>query len=291
MRNKDLLKRISTVLLIILVIFGMLFTSMVYTFASIPSNQSATASSGLSIEDGDTSENEEASSEDEDSTEKAEAESKEDGKVDSDSGDGSKSEASKGDSKENSSTSVEEAADEDSEKVTKTDINAFDPYYFANHLSSKYIKANSYDLTCFTSPVTVARAVATYNQNKQSEFSVTESFIAGVEYRIAVYDVDEDSDYYVAKPNVNIGSDEYKLYDVYCGYNTDQGEKIDAVYENGILYIPKKAVDDPSNKYELNEENIPLEIQTSYYAKGGVNTEDGEVSYAKEIPIQVTDEN
>lgn len=294
MRSKNLLKKISTILLIVLIIFGMLFTSLVYTFASVPSNTAGSStsisqeSSDVNISDGDSTEAEENTSKEERSSEEADKSDKEETTEAENTGESSEK-ASSGENKESSPEVTEEGESED--KVTKTDINAFDPYYFSKHLSDKYVKADSFDLSCFTYPVSVARGVATYNQDKQSEFKVTENFIAGIEYRIAIYDVDEDSDYYVAKPDVNIGNEDYQIYDVYCGYNNDQGEKVNAIYEDGILYIPKKAIDKPSNEYGLNEDGITLAIQTSYYLKGGINTEDDQASYSKDIPIQITGED
>ena len=99
-------------------------------------------------------------------------------------------------------------------------------------------------------------------------------------YQMPVYNIDDNSNYYVAIPNVNKFNNKFKAYDLVVAYNNDMAELISGwKYEKGILYIPKSAIDNPKNQYETPEGEL-LAIQLNY-AIGD------DMDFTKRIPVQI----
>lgn len=163
----------------------------------------------------------------------------------------------------------------------QADYLSYDPLYFAKYLNKKYVDVEEVEMSRFVNVVTAARGVATYNIRKQSDFEVTETnFLAGMNYEMPVYDLDDNSKYYVAIPNVNKFNGNFKAYDLMLTYNNDNGENIKGwKYEKGILYIPKSAVDNPKNREDISE-TAKLAIQLNY-AIGS------DMDFSKKIPVQI----
>ncbi|MBQ6621500.1 MAG: hypothetical protein IJH75_01535 [Mogibacterium sp.] len=170
------------------------------------------------------------------------------------------------------------------------DETLYDICYLMRHADRAYVDtADGIPFQAMVQPVTAARGVATYNAKKQKAFDVTEqNFIASMAYDVPVYDIDEDSRYYVAVPDVNPGSKTFGSYDVVLTYNNNNGETIPGYhYKDGVLYIPKSAVDDPQNEAELITPS-PLAMQINYYFKGGVDADrEGNADFSKKIPVQI----
>ena len=178
--------------------------------------------------------------------------------------------------------------DADVEPISKkvSDETMYTPLYLLKHGNSKYLDTSKIDLRTLAKPVTVARGIATYNYDKQKEWKYTANSLASMYYEVPVYDVDKESDYYVAIPNVALNNKEIGTYDFVLGYNNDYGESIDDyVYDDNIVYIKKSVVDHPKNEHALNSDDVVLAMQLNYYFKG---TETGEDDmFSKTIPVHV----
>lgn len=183
--------------------------------------------------------------------------------------------------------------DEDAEvrpiKNSISDETTYSAIYLLNHGNSRYIDTSKIDLRKLAQPVTIARGIATYNYDRQKEWEYNANSIASMYYEVPVYDIDKDSDYYVAIPNVNLNSKEIGTYDFVLGYNNDYGESIsDCVYDDNIAYIPKDVVDHPKNEHALNSDDVILAMQLNYYFKGTENGEDD--MFSKTIPVHILSE-
>lgn len=165
--------------------------------------------------------------------------------------------------------------------ASKSDYLSYDPLYIAEYGDPAYIDTSNIDMISFYDIVCAARGVATYNIRKQSDFKLTENnYIAGLTYQMPVYDVDKNSKYYVALPDVNKLNKEFRSYDLILAYNNDYGEKISGYhYSKGILYIPKTAVDAPQNNHSVPDA-APVAVQLNY----AVGTD---MDLSKTIPVQV----
>lgn len=191
-------------------------------------------------------------------------------------------------------TSIEEMAEEElngeapepeteNEKFSSSiDGLAFNSVYLMEHLNKSYIDLDEFDLSCFYNPVTAVKGVATYNRHRQSNFAVTEdNYIAGMQYQIPLYDLSANSNYYVCVPNANMGNTNFPSYDLMIAYNNDAGELVPGChYENDILYIPKKAIDNPTYTVELSDASSIIAVQFNYIIGDSMNL-------SKEIPVQV----
>ncbi len=192
-------------------------------------------------------------------------------------------------SEENSEEGKEEAAalEESSMTASKADQLSYNILYVRKYGNKDYINVEGLDYASMVFPVTVVRGLATYNVRKQKDFEVTDNYIAGMTYSLPVYDVDPESDYYVAMPDVNLFSKELASYDITVIYNNDYAEKIAGYhYEKKILYIPKEAIDDPKNENPLYDGG-PLAVQLNY-AFGGLDTDsEGNADFGKTLPVQI----
>ena len=281
------LKRISIILLSILLIISTLLTGFIYTFAE-------TGNAGNSVTVSKDNNSGKQDNQAEEKTKDIESDEKKESKAEI-TGDDTVTISKKNKSDEKKDENETEAKeDKNAFDVTQQDELAFDVLYFMSHLDSQMVKKDEIDMSTVVSPITFAKGVATYSAKKQDSFKADKNFFAGVNYEIPIYDIDKNSKYYVAKPNVNLYSDKFGIYDVYVGYNNDQAEKINGIYKNGILYIPKKAVDSPKNKNELGT-STPLGIQTNYYFKEREMTETDvkgsqvkSMDFSKKIPLEIT---
>lgn len=178
---------------------------------------------------------------------------------------------------------TEENEDEEviSFKAGRRDYLAYDPLYIAQYADPKYVDVSTVSMDRYLNVVTAAKGIATYNVKKQKDFSVTGSnYIAGMNYEMPVYNVDDGSGYYLAIPDVNMFNSNFKAYDLMLAYNNDFAEMISGYkYEKGILYIPKSAVDHPQNKSSVPEGAL-IAVQMNY-AIGS----DGD--FTKSIPVQI----
>ena len=169
----------------------------------------------------------------------------------------------------------------------KTDELAYHLLYFAGHADPAYVDVSQIELSDMIHPVTVARGLATYNVKKQKEFAVTSNFLAGITYELPVYDIDSDSDYYAALPNVNLGSNDLAAYDLALTYNNDNGETIRGWhYKDQILYIPRKVIDHPANEEGLIGSS-PVAVQLNYAFGGLTADKEGNADFGKTLPVQI----
>ena len=171
----------------------------------------------------------------------------------------------------------------------KADELSYTLLYLMKHADSRYVSTDSISLQAMVQPVTIARGVVTYNAGKQKGFDVTEkNFIASLGYEVPVYDIDPDSRYYVAVPDVNLGSKSFGSYDLMLTYNNNNGESISGYhYSDSILYIPKSAVDHPKNEMGFITDT-PVAIQLNCYFKDGVDSDrKGNADFSKKIPVQI----
>lgn len=177
---------------------------------------------------------------------------------------------------------MNEEEDDDFEfEASPSDYLAYDPLYIVKYGNPEYIDISEIEMSRFVDIVTAAKGIATYNVKKQKSFEVEEdNYFAGVNYEMPVYNVDDDSDYYVCIPNVNLFNSEFKEYDIMVAYNNDYAETISGYkYEKGILYIPKSAIDNPQNKENVPEgETVAVQLN---YAIGG------DMDFSKKIPMQI----
>ena len=182
-----------------------------------------------------------------------------------------------------------QVADEEPFTAAKADELSYHLLFIAAHAKKEYVDTDIIDVSAMYHPVTVARGLATYNVKKQKEFAVTANFLAGLTYELPVYDIDPDSQYYVAVPNVNLYNKDLAAYDVTVTYNNDNGEQVEGyLFEDDILYIPKKVIDEPDNKAALIG-NSPVAVQLNY-AFGGLDPDkEGNADFGKSLPVQVLD--
>ena len=154
--------------------------------------------------------------------------------------------------------------------------------YIMRHADRRYVDPGNMNLAGMASPVTCARGIATYNEHRQIDFNVQEgSFLAGIAYELPVYDVDSASDYYVCVPDVNLYNDDFGSYDLTLAYNNNSGETIEGYkYTEGIMYIPKAAVDDPQNVHDAITAS-PIAVQLNYFFRNGG------ADYSKDVPVQI----
>lgn len=178
-----------------------------------------------------------------------------------------------------SEESPEEAADF-SFTADQADYLSYDPVYIAKYASDKYVDIESLDLSRFVNIVTAAKGIASYTVDKDKSLD-TDTFIAGMTYEMPVYNIDDNSKYYVAIPNVNkFNGKNFPAFGLTVAYNNDEAELIKGwKYEKGILYIPKAAIDDPGNKEDVPEGAL-IAVQLNYAI--GSDTD-----YGKMIPVQI----
>ncbi len=173
--------------------------------------------------------------------------------------------------------------------ASQADELSYSLLYFMKHGDPSLVDMTAIRLESVITPVTIARGVATYNAARQSDFDVTErNFIASMAYEIPVYDIDPESSYYVAMPDVNLYSRDFGSYDIMLTYNNNNGEAISGyAYRDSILYIPKSAVDDPDNENGFIT-GSPIAVQMNYYFRGGVDSDrEGNADFSKRIPVQI----
>ena len=182
---------------------------------------------------------------------------------------------------ENLDAFEETEKEEVSFNADKRDYLVYDPLYIAQFADPEYVDVSEVDMERYVNVVTAAKGIATYNIRKQNDFDVTESnYIAGMNYEMPVYDVDENSDYYIAVPDVNLFNENFSSYDLMVAYNNDFAEMISGYrYEKGILYIPKPAIDHPKNESSVPEGSA-IAVQMNY-AVGE------DMSFTKSIPVQI----
>ena len=175
----------------------------------------------------------------------------------------------------------EDPKEEISFTADRSDCLSYDPLYIAKYANRKYINTDAVSMDRYVNVVTAAKGIATYNIAKQSDFEVTEkNYIAGMNYEMPVYNIDDESDFYIAIPNVNLFNGHFKAYDLITAYNNDNGETIKGwKYEKGILYIPKSAVDSPKNDVKVPEKAV-VAVQLNY-AIGR------DMDFSKTIPVQI----
>lgn len=163
----------------------------------------------------------------------------------------------------------------------KRDFLSYDPLYVEKYANRDYVNADEVEIGRYIDVVTAAKGIATYNRKKQSDFDVTESnYIAGMNYEMPVYNIDDESEYYIAIPNVNKFNSNFNAYNLMLAYNNDYGEIIEGwKYEKGILYIPKGTIDSPTNKHKVAD-NAIIAVQLNY-AIGS------DMDFSKRIPVQV----
>ena len=190
-----------------------------------------------------------------------------------------------GTSDEKEENKEEVSAGETKEEVEftadRSDCLSYDPLFIAKYADSRYIKADAVSMDRYVNVVTAAKGIATYNISRQEDFEVTErNYLAGMNYEMPLYNIDDESDYYVAVPNVNMFNGNFKAYDLIVAYNNDNGETIKGwKYEKGILYIPKSAVDRPENNVSVPERAV-IAVQLNY-AIGN------DMDFSKTIPVQI----
>ena len=154
-----------------------------------------------------------------------------------------------------------------------------DPLYVYKYHNPAYVNVEEMGLDRFVGVVTAAKGVASYTMDKDPSLD-EDTVIAATTYEIPIYNVDDESDYYVAVPSVNKFNSEAKEFDPVVAYNNDCGETIDGcIFEKGILYIPKTAIDEPTNQEEVPA-TMPIGIQLNY----AIGADD---DFSKSIPVQV----
>lgn len=163
----------------------------------------------------------------------------------------------------------------------RSDYLSYDPLYIAKYVNPDYVNMNSVSMDRYVNVVSAAKGVATYNVVKQKKFEADgDNYIAAVNYEMPVYDLDDESLYYIAIPNVNKFNSNFKAYGLTVAYNNDNGEVISGwKYEKGILYIPKTAIEDPKNKKSIPEA-AEIAVQLNY-AIGD------DMDFSKTIPVQI----
>ena len=163
----------------------------------------------------------------------------------------------------------------------RADRLSYDPLYIMHYADSRYVDASEMDMSRFINVVTSMKGMVSYNISKQSDFEITEgNYLAGMNCEIPVYNIDDESDYYLAVPDVNKFNNEFKMFDLEVGYNNDYAELITGwKYSKGILYIPKSAIKKPSNKHSVPD-NQMLAVQLNY-AIGN------DMDFTKKIPVQI----
>jgi hypothetical protein len=165
--------------------------------------------------------------------------------------------------------------------ASRADYLSYDPLYIAKYADPKLVNIEGIDMSRFVDIVCGAKGIATYNNRRQTEFDVSENnYIAGLSYEMPVYNIDDDSDYYVCIPSVNMFNSNFREYDIMVAYNNDYAEMITGYhYEKGILYVPKTAVDHPVNTRPVPD-GTTIAVQLNY-AIGG------DMDLSKSIPVQV----
>ena len=163
----------------------------------------------------------------------------------------------------------------------RSDCLSYDPLYILKYADPAYVDISEMEMDRFVNIVTAAKGIATYNIRAQRDFDVKgENYIAGMNYEMPVYNVDDKSDYYLAIPDVNMFNSSFRAYDIDVAYNNDFAEMISGYkYKKGILYIPKSAIDHPKNKSSVPEGAL-IAVQMNY-AIGG------DMDFTKSIPVQV----
>lgn len=163
----------------------------------------------------------------------------------------------------------------------RSDYLSYDPLYIAKYVNPDYVNMGSVSMDRYVNVVSAAKGVATYNIEKQKKFEADgDNYIAAVNYEMPVYDLDDESQYYIAIPNVNKFNSNFRAYGLTVAYNNDNGEVISGwKYEKGILYIPKTAIEDPKNKKNIPEA-AEIAVQLNY-AIGG------DMDFSKTIPVQI----
>ena len=174
---------------------------------------------------------------------------------------------------------------------SKADYVAYNPLYVKKYADKKYVNTDNMVMESFVVPVSVGKGVATYNVEKQKDFDVSASnYISGVTYEVPFYDVDKDSDYYVALPDVNMNDANLKSYDIMVAYNNNHAEELSDFFydrDTSILYVAKKYIDSPKNKESLDEgKSSPIAVQMNYYFKN-LTEKDGNAVFAKTFPAMV----
>lgn len=174
----------------------------------------------------------------------------------------------------------EEPGEDEFFTADRADYLSYDPLFIAKYASDKYVNIESLDMNSFINIVAGAKGIAGYTIDKDKSLD-EDSFIAGMTYELPIYDIDAGSKYYVAIPNVNkFNGTNFRAFGLTVGYNNEFAETIDGwKYENGILYIPKSAVDNPKNKHDVPE-GEPIAVQLNYAI--GSDTD-----FSKTIPVQV----
>ena len=163
----------------------------------------------------------------------------------------------------------------------RSDYLSYDPLYIAKYVNPDYVNMGSVSMDRYVNVVSAAKGVATYNIEKQKKFEADgDNYIAAVNYEMPVYDLDDESQYYIAIPNVNKFNSNFRAYGLTVAYNNDNGEVISGwKYEKGILYIPKTAIEDPNNK-----KNIPKAAEIAVQLNYAIGSE---MDFSKTIPVQI----
>ena len=92
-------------------------------------------------------------------------------------------------------------------------------------------------------------------------FNTPEAFIVETDMVFPLYDIDESSNYYVAYVDTMHYDNNSNVEDVCFAYTNLNGEVItDAIYDNetGLVYLPKKYVEENKNGYGI--ENVQVEL-------------------------------
>ena len=175
----------------------------------------------------------------------------------------------------------DQTADESSFSSDRADRLSYDPLYIMHYADSRYVDASEIEMERFINVVTSMKGMVSYNIAKQSDFEITEgNYLAGMNCEIPVYNIDDKSGYYIAVPDVNKFNNDFKMFDMKVGYNNDYAELIKGwKYIKGILYIPKSAINAPSNKHSIPD-NQMLAVQLNY-AMGD------DMDFTKKIPVQI----
>ena len=181
---------------------------------------------------------------------------------------------------EKEAAAEEEAQSDVSFTADQADYLSYDPLYIAKYANRDYVNVDEMDMNAFVNIASAAKGIAAYTIDKDKKLD-DDTFIAGMNYEMPIYNVDDASKYYVAIPNVNkFNGTNFKAFGLIVAYNNDYAEQISGwKYEKGILYIPKTAVDSPKNKNEVPEAE-PIAVQLNY-AIGN------DMDFSKTIPVQV----
>ncbi len=119
--------------------------------------------------------------------------------------------------------------------------------YIAEHINTKYAKLDKLDLTntMVVRHLLVDKTGLSDNEtidNFWSRDDAHEYFYTQIVTDVAVYETDDDSDYYVAYINTMKNDDSASVYDVEFAINNNEGQTVDGcIYDkdSGLAYIPK----------------------------------------------------